>query len=605
MSAAPTPPTPLQDRIAAFFDELFPLDPVRATATGDHRFDHIWPDMTEAGRQARLTFVDRWEAELGGFDPERLSAADRADREVLLSELAAMRFADTELREERWDPMSWVYLLGSGIFPILAREFAPPAARLASIAGRLESMPHLLENAEGQLQGHGDRPVSKLHAETALKNLAGIAELADDAVKAGEAAEADADVRAILPRLRHAAETAKVALNRFEAHLQDKILPRAEGEGRLGRDLFDRKMRHTLKSDLSPLEILDRANREYVAVRREMVRLAREHWTRFVPDRPMPTAASAGTEEAADSEIVRGVLDAIAAQHQSPERMLDFCREELARIEAFCREKDLIGLAEEPLQIMWTPVFLRSFGGAMLDSPGPLDKKEKAFFAVTPIPDDWTPEQKESYLREDNDRMLQLLVIHEAVPGHYLQGVYSNRCSSLARTILWSGVFAEGWAVYVTQVMMDAGYGGNDPALWLTHWKFYLRATTNAIIDVKIHTMDMTEDEAVSLMVDGGFQEEAEARAKWNRARLSSTQLVTYFVGSMEMWDIELERRRQLAVETAGPSAAEAVPVPRIVGGLGATPGFLYRTHLEEVLSHGSPPMPVIRQLLLEERIPA
>ena len=605
MSAAQIPTTPLQARVAGFFDELFPLDPVRATATGDHRFDHTWPDLTEAGREARLAFVDRWEAELQEFDPDRLSAAERADREVLLAELAAMRFADSELREERWDPMSWIYLLGGGIFPILAREFAPPAARLTSIAGRLETMPRMLEVAAGQLQGLGGRPVSKLHTETALKNLPGIAELADDAVKAGEEAEGDADVRAMLPRLKKSAETAKAALGKFEAHLRDVVLPKAEGEGRLGRELFERKMRHTLKSDLSPLEILERANREYVAVRREMVRLARENWSRYVPDRSMPTAETAGTEEAADSEIVRGVLDAIAAEHQKPDAMLDFCREELARVEAFCREKNLIGLAEEPLQIMWTPVFLRSFGGAMLDSPGPLDKKEKAFFAVTPIPEEWTPEQKESYLREDNDRMLKLLVIHEAVPGHYLQGVFSNRCSSLPRTILWSGVFAEGWAVYVTQVMMDAGYGADDPGLWLTHWKFYLRATTNAIIDVKIHTMDMTEDEAISLMVDGGFQEQAEARAKWNRARLSSTQLVTYFVGSIEFWDIELERRRQLALEVGGPSGADAVPAPRVVGGVGDTPGFVYRRHLEDVLSHGSPPMPVLRRLILEERVPA
>ena len=161
----------------------------------------------------------------------------------------------------------------------------------------------------------------------------------------------------------------------------------------------------------------------------------------------------------------------------------------------------------------------------MLDSPGPLDKGQKAFFSITPIPDDWTAEQAESYLREDNDRMLRLLTIHEAVPGHYLQGVYANRCPSIARTIFGSGVFAEGWAVYVTQVMIDVGYGADDPALLLTHWKFYLRAVTNAIIDVGIHTAGMTEDEAVSLMVDGGFQEEAEARAKYDRARLSSTQL--------------------------------------------------------------------------------
>ncbi len=226
----------------------------------------------------------------------------------------------------------------------------------------------------------------------------------------------------------------------------------------------------------------------------------------------------------------------------------------LARIEAFCRERDLIGLAEEPLEIQWTPVFLRAFGGAMLTSPGPLDKGQKAFFAITPMPDDWTDEQRESNLREDNDRMLRLLTIHEAVPGHYLQGVYANRCPSLVRAIFGSGLFAEGWAVYVTQVMMDAGYGADDPALLLTHWKFYLRSITNAIIDARIHCDGMTGDEAIALMVDGGFQEEAEARAKFDRARLSSTQLSTYFAGSMEMWAIEREVRRRAAIAAGDPA---------------------------------------------------
>jgi uncharacterized protein (DUF885 family) len=233
----------------------------------------------------------------------------------------------------------------------------------------------------------------------------------------------------------------------------------------------------------------------------------------------------------------------------------------------------------------------------MLIAPGPLDKGLASFFAITPVPDDWSAEQRESYLREDNDRMLRLLTIHEAVPGHYLQGVYANRSSSLPRSIFQSGLFAEGWAVYVTQVMMDAGYGAEDPALLLTHWKFYLRSVTNAIIDARIHCDGMTEEEAVRLMVDGGFQEEAEARAKFRRARLSSTQLSTYFTGSMEMWDIELEARRRAARDAgADPEAIQPGALP---GGLGETPGFRYRDHLEAVIGHGAPPTSLLRRLLL------
>jgi hypothetical protein len=237
----------------------------------------------------------------------------------------------------------------------------------------------------------------------------------------------------------------------------------------------------------------------------------------------------------------------------------------------------------------------------MLDSPGPLDKGQKAFFSITPVPDDWSEEQVESYLREQNSRMLRLLTIHEAVPGHYLQGVYANRSSSIPRAVFWSGVFAEGWAVYVTQVMMDLGFAGDDGALWMNHWKFYLRAATNAILDARIHVDGIDEVEAMRLMVEGGFQEESEARNKYNRARLSSTQLSTYFTGSMELWQIEREVRRRAASASEDPRGAAAVPEPRIVGGLGETPGFDYRRHLESVISHGSPPISLLRRILLDE----
>jgi uncharacterized protein (DUF885 family) len=193
------------------------------------------------------------------------------------------------------------------------------------------------------------------------------------------------------------------------------------------------------------------------------------------------------------------------------------------------------------------------------------------------MPDDWSQERKESYLREDNSRMLRLLTIHEAVPGHYLQLAYSNRTDSKVRAIFQSGVFAEGWAVYITQVMMDVGYGADDPALMLVHWKFYLRAVTNALMDLRIHAGSMTQEEAMLMMVEGGFQEEGEAVNKWDRARLSSTQLCEYFLGSVEMHELEAEGRRRAAAEGRE---------------------FAYRPYLESVLAHGTPPTPIIRDIL-------
>jgi uncharacterized protein (DUF885 family) len=579
-------------RVDAFLNEYFRLHPLAATSAGMHDHDGRWPDMTEDGRQSRLDFYDHWTAELASLADDALTSDEQIDRDLLLSELDSHRFGETILREERWNPLDWVYLLGDGIFPLLARDFAPLADRLASVASRLEGLPAVLTAAGEALTGHDGWPVARFHTEKALNQLPGIAELIDDALaEAAEAQAADTAVAEVAPRLRSAAEVAKTALTAFELHLREAVLPGSAGEGRIGTDLFAQKLRHTFGSDDVTIEsISERATHEFAAVRAEMVRIAHEVWRRWQPGKPRPDD---------DQAAVREVLDAIALEHPERDAILDFCREEVDRIEAFCRENDLIGLADEPLEIRWTPVFMRAFGGAMLSSPGPLDRGQKAFFSVTPIPDDWSAAQAESYLREDNDRMLRLLTIHEAVPGHYLQGVYANRCPSIARSIFGSGVFAEGWAVYVTQVMVDAGYGADDPALLLTHWKFYLRSVTNAMIDIGIHTAAMTEDEAVSLMVDGGFQEEAEARAKYDRARLSSTQLCTYFVGSMAMWDLERERRRRLAVTSGDPRGAVAVPEPRVVGGFGETPGFVYRDHLDSVLAHGTPPIPLLRRLVL------
>jgi len=581
--------TAFAELVGQFLDELFALQPDIATAVGDHRFDDRWPDTSETGRQARISFADRWTTTFDGLEAADLTTDESIDRDLVLGELAAARFGDMELHELAWDPLAWVYLLGMGLLPLTTREFAPLHVRLASVAGRLEGIPRIIGDAQ-ETMGSGSRPVSRLHAEVASRRIAGIADLGRGAVAEAEAAATtDSDVAAVLPRLRAAATRAGTVLDAIAEHLATEVVPSATGDAALGYDLFAAKLRHTLQDPtVTPEAVLVRAEAEFAAVRAEMVRIAGEIWPRWRPSDPIPED---------DGVLVRGILDAIAKDHPKGDGMVAFCRAELGRIESFCRERDVIGLVDEPLEIEWTPEFMRSFGGAMLDSPGPLDVGQKTFFSITPPRPEWAPDEVESYLREMNARQLQLLTIHEATPGHYLQMAYANRGSSLARRVFRSGLFAEGWAVYVTQVMLDRGYGAGDPALWLVHWKFYLRAVANAILDVRIHTMGMTSDEAIALMVDGAFQERAEALAKDERARLTATQLSTYFVGSLGMWDIEDAARRRAAV--AAGASADAVPAPRVVGGYPATPGFDERAHLEAVIAHGAPPIPILRRILL------
>jgi uncharacterized protein (DUF885 family) len=590
----PEPKTRYDHVLRDFLDDLFLDQPVFATQVGHHTEDHRWPDLSGTGRLARLAMLRRHRGVVEGLAEDELSPDERIDREILVEVIDGALFEEEVLREATWDPLSYVYIVGSGFFALIARDYAPFAHRGEAFLHRLRSLPEVFDAARQNLLGMPDRPVSLLHTETALSQISGIEELLDEAI-AQAATQDDAEKEGSLHhRLEEAAPAAREAVADFSAFLDGEVRLRAKGEGRLGADLFQQKLRHTLSSDLPAGELLSRARADYERVRAEMVTLARELWPAVMADQPPPDPAQGG--EDADGVLVRTVLDAIAEKHQEPEALLDFCQEEVGRIEGFVKRRRLVGLPREPLKITWTPVFMRAYGGAFLDSPGPLDKGQSSYFWITPPGDDWEAERLESYLREDNDRMLRLLCIHEGIPGHYLQLAWSNRSPSLTRAVFSSGMFAEGWAVYVTQVLMDVGYGAEDPALMLIHWKFYLRAITNAIIDVLIHTQEMSEDEAMELMVKGGFQEEQEARAKYLRARLTSTQLSTYYLGSIAMWDMELESRERAA--KAANASGDAIPPQRVVGGLGETPGWDYRAYLESVISHGTPPIKYVRRIL-------
>jgi uncharacterized protein (DUF885 family) len=597
----PVPVTPYERTLAAFLDELFLAYPVFATQVGDHRFDYRWPDLSGTGRLARIELLRRWRDVFDGLDAGGLTADERIDRGVLVEAIDAFLFDEVELREDTWDPLGYVTLLGSGLFPLLAREYAPWHHRGAAFAVRLEHLPGIVVAARANLLGFEGRPVSRLHAETALEQIGGISELIDEAVATADRFRHDEDAWRIPDRLAAVVPAALAALEDLRSFIATDVMLRAQGEGRLGPALFDRKLRHTLGSDLSREEMVRRARRDVARVRAEMVRLARELWPAWLGDEQPPAlpGGAAGDDRAAaavENELVRRALDAIGREHRTAADLLEYCSREVARIERFVRRNRMIGLPREPLGITWTPTFMRAYGGAFLDAPGPLEKGQRSLFWVTPPGDDWPPARIESQLREDNDRMLRLLCIHEAVPGHYLQLSWSNRCPSLTRAVFGSGVFAEGWAVYITQVMMDVGYGRRDPALMLVHWKFFLRAVLNSLLDAAIHCDGMSEEEAMALMVETGFQEEQEARAKYLRARLTSTQLSTYYIGSEELWDVELEARRRAAIENGGTEAD--VPEPRVVGGLPDTPGFDLRAHLEAVVSHGSPPIRWMRRIL-------
>ena len=258
---------------------------------------------------------------------------------------------------------------------------------------------------------------------------------------------------------------------------------------------------------------------------------------------------------------ITAALAVAGAERPPREGVVDLARETLRETTDFVRARNFVTLPDEPLDIILMPEFQRGVAVAYCDSPGPLDKGQRTFFAVSPIPADWTQEQVDSFLREYNTRSIANLTIHEAMPGHYLQIAHSNKYPSIVRAMLGSGPFVEGWAVYTERVMQEQGFRADDPLMRLVQLKWYLRAVTNAIMDSAIHVDGMTREQAMQLMTETGFQEEREAAGKWVRAQLSSTQLSTYFVGYQEHADMraEAERRRGEQIRHQGVSRRGAV----------------------------------------------
>ena len=236
--------------------------------------------------------------------------------------------------------------------------------------------------------------------------------------------------------------------------------------------------------------------------------------------------------------VIKAILNKLAESHPTNENIVAQASGDLKETTEFVRKNKLVTVPTEPVKVIEMPEFARGSSVAYFDSAGPFEKKNETFFTISPTPADWTEQVKASFFKEYNDYMLQDLTIHEAMPGHYLQIMHANqfKAPTPIRALFSSGSFIEGWAVYAEQLMAEKGYGGAE--VEMQQLKMKLRVIINAIIDQKIHTQGMTEKEAVDFMMNEGFQEEGEAAGKWKRAQLSSTQLSTYYVGSVEVNDL-------------------------------------------------------------------
>jgi hypothetical protein len=546
-----------------FLEGFYQAHPVWATHIGVHKYDDLIDDYSSEAVQAeimRLRFVlDKMQS----IDTTKLNLTNQVDYRILENEINYQLLRYEELRPFENSPVMYSYLMGGAINSLINREFAPLHDRLRSMIGRLKRISSVVRQARANLKNP-----SEVQVRTAIKqNQGNINLIKNDLPKVLERLPGMED------SLAYPMNAALGALRGYQEFLEKDLLSRSDGDFRLGKKLFEKKLRLTLLSDLPPGEVMRRAEAEIVVVRKRMFKLAQPLFEKMFPGRQLQ-------EKGKDLEnrVIGEVMDEIAKDHPRKDELLSVCRQNLKEQEQFVRENNLVDLSGiNPLEVDWTPEFSRGVAVAGLDSPGPLDKDLKSFFRVQPIPEKWTKEQEESFLREYNDYMLKDLCIHEAMPGHYVQGYYDNRFPSLIRTIFGNGAFIEGWAVYCERMMVRTGYLDYDPRMELTQLKMYLRAVINAILDARIHAGDMTKEEAIGLMTEEGFQERSEAEGKWVRACLTSTQLSTYFVGLQEVLDLEKAYRQKVGEN------------------------FSQREFNQKLLSYGSPPVRILKEIMLQD----
>jgi uncharacterized protein (DUF885 family) len=540
-----------------YVEQYLKANPEQATELGDHRFDGELTDYSAEARAKDLAVQKEFRDKLNAIDGSQLTGANNIDFRILKENIDYEIFRAEELKEPEWNPLVYMQSLANSLYLLVARDFAPAEKRIPSLRQRMEKIPGVIAQAKANLQ-HPPR----IHTETAIEQTQGAINLVrtELAPLLDQAPQMKKDLAPLQDKTA-------AALEDYKKWLQNDLLTRSDGDFRLGADKYRKKLHFALASDLPMEEILKRAKTDLEQTQTAIYETALPLYKKYFPNADQQSFAD-------KHKVTAAVLDKLAEQHPNDGTVVDYAKKVVTEATDFVKRHDVVSVPNMPLDVIAMPEFKRGVAIAYCDAPGPLEKNGKTLFAVAPTPKDWSRERKESFFREYNNYMIRDLTVHEAMPGHFLQLARSNefRAPTLVRAIFQSGPFIEGWAVYCEQVMAEQGYGG--PEVKMQQLKMRLRAICNAILDQSIHAGNMSEKEAMDLMTKEAYQQEGEAVAKWKRARLTSAQLSTYFVGATEHLDLRAAEQKKLGDQ------------------------FNLKKYNDQVISYGSPPVKYVREIL-------
>ena len=543
-----------------FIEALWKQNPEYASSQGYHKYDSLLVIPNSAQRQSDDIFAQKNIAALGTFGLDSLSPNNQIDLRLLRNELRAERWYADTLKSWQWNPAS--YNLGASVGDLLNGRHFPLNRRLRNISDKISHAAEFYAVAKTNISNP-----TKEHTELAIKqNAGGLAvfgsSLADSVRKSGLT---EGEKKTLTDRIA----ATRTAVQGYMDFLKSTVLPAGKFRSfRIGKMLFDQKFAYDIQSHFTAAEIYQQALKHKAELLHDMGHRAARLYPKYFPGQKAPADTLA---------LITAVVNQLTLKHAPRDGFVDAVKRQIPTLVAFVNEHKLLTQdPSKPLVVRETPLYMRGSGaGASVSAPGPYDKGANTYYNVEPLPAEWTAAQAESYLREYNDYTLQILNIHEAIPGHYTQLVYANRSPSLVKSIFGNGAMVEGWAVYSERMMLENGYGNNSDEMWLLWDKWNMRVTLNTIIDHAIQVDNMSENEVVKMLRRDGFQEEAEARGKWLRATLSQVQLSSYFTGYSEIYALREELKQKAGKD------------------------FDLKAFHEKFLSYGSTPVKYIRELML------
>ncbi len=547
-------------------NQFWKMYPEWASSQGFHKYDSVLVIPTAARREKEVHFCETYLDSLTAFPINDLSPANRIDYYLIENQLKSGIWSVQELKSWQWDPSG--YNVSGTFADMLSNNYAGLDERIHNFYRRMAEIPAYYEAAKQNI-----RNPSAEHTKLAIEqNLGGLSVFEKDLEDALKKSHIEAENKA---KVTSRAKAAVAAIRDYAEWLKslDNKHPRSF---RLGKDLYDKKFAFDLQSGFTAAEIYQKAIVRKEELHDDMYRLTCLLWPKYFQNQTMPRS---------NLVAIKMMIDKLSRKHANRDSFESSIRKQLPQLEKFIKAKNLLYIdPKKPLVVRREPDYMAGVAGASISAPGPYDKKGNTYYNVGSL-SGWSDDKAESYLREYNKYVLQILNIHEAIPGHYTQLVYANQSPSIIKSILGSSAMIEGWAVYGERMMLEAGYDPDmnanptesSPEMWLMYDKWHLRSVCNTILDYSVHTKNMSRSEAMNLLIDQAFQEKTEAEGKWRRVSVTQVQLCCYFTGYTEIYALRSKIQKNLGVN------------------------FDLRRFHEQFLSYGSAPVKYIRQLMLAD----